>query len=122
MYAVPRRNGNSLPESGPATMATTATAGPASTKDALQRVTATVTPERSPLSGTVDPRSTVPESGLRSGVTVAVTRCSASFVDAGPAVAVVAIVAGPDSGKEFPLRRGTAYIGPVSYTHLRAHE
>jgi S-DNA-T family DNA segregation ATPase FtsK/SpoIIIE len=59
----------------------------------------------------VDPRSTVPESGLRSGVTVAVTRCSTSFVDAGRVVAVVAIVAGPDAGKDFPLPRGTAYIG-----------
>jgi len=63
------------------------------------------------LDRAVDPRSTVPESELRSGVTVAVTRCSPSFVDAGRAVAVVAIVAGSDSGKEFPLRRGTAYIG-----------
>ena len=59
----------------------------------------------------VDPRSTVPESRLRSGVTVALTRCGESFVDVGHPVAVVAIVAGPDWGKEFPLRRGTAYIG-----------
>ena len=73
--------------------------------------TLTVVDERAQLDRVVDPRSTVPESGLRSGVTVAVTRCSESFVDAGPAVAVVAIVAGPDVGKEFPLRRGTAYIG-----------
>src|SRR5665647_3049273 len=111
MYAVPRRSGNSLPRSGPATMATTATAGPASTNDALQRLTLMVVDQRDQLDRAVDPLSTVPESGLRSGVTVAVTRCSASFVDAGPAVAVVAIVAGPDLGKEFPLRRGTAYIG-----------
>ena len=55
--------------------------------------------------------STVPESGLRSGVTVAVTRRSESFVDAGRPVAVATIVAGPDSGKEFALSRGTAYIG-----------
>jgi len=40
------------------TTATTATAGPASTNDALQRVTATVTPERSPLSGMVERGST----------------------------------------------------------------
>jgi S-DNA-T family DNA segregation ATPase FtsK/SpoIIIE len=59
----------------------------------------------------VDPRSTVPESGLRSGVTVAVACHSEPFVDAGCAVAVAAVVAGPDSGKEFPLWRGTAYIG-----------
>ena len=59
----------------------------------------------------LDPRSTVPESSLRSGVRVAVTRRSESFVDAGRAVAVASIVQGPDSGKEFPLWCGTAYIG-----------
>ena len=59
----------------------------------------------------VDARSTVPESGLRSGVTVAVTRRSESFVDHSRPVAVATIVAGPDSGKEFALPRGTAYIG-----------
>ena len=59
----------------------------------------------------VDARSTVRESGLRSGVTVAVTRRSRPFVDAGPPVVVAAVVAGPDSGREFPLWRGTAYIG-----------
>lgn len=74
-------------------------------------LTLTVVDQHDQLDRAVDPRSTIPESGLRSGVTVAVTRCSTSFVDAGPAVAVVAVVAGPDSGKEFPLRRGTAYIG-----------
>ena len=60
---------------------------------------------------TVDARSTVPESGLRSGVTVAITRRSETFVDVGPLVGVAVIVAGPDLGSEFPLRRGTAYIG-----------
>jgi S-DNA-T family DNA segregation ATPase FtsK/SpoIIIE len=74
-------------------------------------LTLTLVNQLNQLDRAVDPRSTVTESGLRSGVTVAVTRCSTSFVDAGRAVAVVAIVAGPDSGKEFPLRRGTAYIG-----------
>jgi DNA segregation ATPase FtsK/SpoIIIE, S-DNA-T family len=84
-------------------------------------------PQRSPSHGTgegdftlslvdqnhraVDARSTVPESGLRSGVTVAVTRRSESFVDVGPCVGVAVIVEGTDLGKEFPLRRGTAYIG-----------
>jgi S-DNA-T family DNA segregation ATPase FtsK/SpoIIIE len=48
---------------------------------------------------------------LRSGVTVAVTRRSESFVDVGRPVAVARIVAGPDSGKEFSLSRGTAYVG-----------
>ncbi|HEX7536925.1 MAG TPA: FHA domain-containing protein, partial [Dermatophilaceae bacterium] len=59
----------------------------------------------------VDPRLTIPESGLRSGVTVTVTRCSEHVVDVGRPVAVALIVAGPDSGKEFPLWRGTAYLG-----------
>ncbi len=59
----------------------------------------------------VDAGSTVPESGLRSGVTVAVIRRSESFVDVGPPAAVATIVAGPDQGKEFTVPRGTAYIG-----------
>ncbi|MEO6144170.1 MAG: FtsK/SpoIIIE domain-containing protein, partial [Dermatophilaceae bacterium] len=59
----------------------------------------------------MDAGSTVPESGLRSGVTVAVTRRSESFVDVGRPVAVATVVAGPDEGKEFALPRGTAYIG-----------
>ena len=59
----------------------------------------------------VDARSTVPESGLRSGVTVAVISGSDSFVDVGRPVAVATVVAGPDEGKEFALPRGTAYIG-----------
>ncbi len=63
------------------------------------------------LGRAVDPRSTIPESGLRSGVTVAISRCSVPFVDVGRAVAVAAVVAGPDFGKDFPLWRGTAYIG-----------
>ncbi|MDQ1537832.1 MAG: segregation ATPase FtsK/SpoIIIE, family, partial [Actinomycetota bacterium] len=59
----------------------------------------------------VDARLTVPESGLRSGVTVAVTRRVESVVDIGLSVGVALIVAGPDAGKELPLWRGTAYIG-----------
>ena len=59
----------------------------------------------------VDAQLTIPESGLRSGVTIAVIRRGHSVLDPGPPVAVARIVAGPDSGKEFPLWRGTAYIG-----------
>ena len=60
----------------------------------------------------LDAGSTVPESGLRSGVTVSLTRRrSESFVDVGRPVAVATIVAGPDMGKEVALSRGTAYIG-----------
>jgi S-DNA-T family DNA segregation ATPase FtsK/SpoIIIE len=60
---------------------------------------------------TVDGRLTIPESGLRSGVTIAITRRSRSVMDVGTPVAAALIVAGPDAGKEFPLWRGTAYIG-----------
>jgi S-DNA-T family DNA segregation ATPase FtsK/SpoIIIE len=59
----------------------------------------------------IDSRLTVPQSGLRSGVTVALTRCDKAVVDVGPPVAVAVAVAGPDSGKEFHLCTGTAYIG-----------
>jgi S-DNA-T family DNA segregation ATPase FtsK/SpoIIIE len=59
----------------------------------------------------VDARSTVPESGLRSGVTVSITPRSEAFVEVGRPVAVATIVAGPDTGKEVALPRGTAYVG-----------
>jgi S-DNA-T family DNA segregation ATPase FtsK/SpoIIIE len=59
----------------------------------------------------VDAGLTIARSGLRSGVTVAVTRRAESDIDVGPPVGVALIVAGPDSGKEFPLWRGTAYVG-----------
>jgi len=58
----------------------------------------------------VDPRLAIPESGLRSGVAVAMSRGGGSGVVGRP-VAVARIVAGPDSGREFALWRGTAYLG-----------
>jgi DNA segregation ATPase FtsK/SpoIIIE, S-DNA-T family len=67
----------------------------------------------------LDPGLTLPESGLRAGVTVAVTRRSQSGADAGPSVAVALVVAGPDSGKEFPLWCGTAYIGREHGVQIR---
>ena len=60
---------------------------------------------------TLDPRTTVTESGLFSGDTVTLVRAGGSFVEAGRAVAMVVITAGPDAGREIPLPRGTAYIG-----------
>jgi len=59
----------------------------------------------------LDVRLTLPESGLRSGVTLAITHRLEPVIDVGRPVAVALIVAGPDSGKEFPLWPGTAYIG-----------
>ncbi|MEP6799619.1 MAG: FtsK/SpoIIIE domain-containing protein, partial [Lapillicoccus sp.] len=60
---------------------------------------------------TLDPRTTLAESGLFSGDTVTLVRAGGAFVEAGRAVAVVVITAGPDAGREIPLPRGTAYIG-----------
>ena len=59
----------------------------------------------------VDPRATIAESGLRSGVHVAVTRRSDGYVDRGRAVAQATVVSGPDTGRQVPLSPGTAYIG-----------
>jgi DNA segregation ATPase FtsK/SpoIIIE, S-DNA-T family len=59
----------------------------------------------------IDPRLTVPDSGLRSGASVAVTRYPGSVPARGRPVALGVIVAGPDSGKDFPVWPGTAYIG-----------
>ena len=70
----------------------------------------------------VDARSTVLESGLRSGVTVSVTRTGESYVDTGPPVALAVIVAGPDHGKEFPLWRGAAYIGRGHGTEIQVSD
>jgi S-DNA-T family DNA segregation ATPase FtsK/SpoIIIE len=62
---------------------------------------------------TLDPRLPVGESGLRSGATVSIGRAGRSYAEpqTGPAVAVVRVVSGPDTGREYPLPRGTATIG-----------
>ncbi|HEX7460559.1 MAG TPA: FtsK/SpoIIIE domain-containing protein [Dermatophilaceae bacterium] len=70
----------------------------------------------------VDARSTVPESGLRSGVTVSIISRSESFVDVGRPVAVATIVAGPDAGKEVALPRGTAYIGRAHGSEIQVSD
>lgn len=59
----------------------------------------------------LDPRATVAESGLQSGMRVTVTRAGEGFVDRGRPAAVAVIRSGPDAGREFPLSRGTAYVG-----------
>ena len=59
----------------------------------------------------LDPRATVAESGLQSGMRVAVTRAGEDFLDRGRPAAVVVIRSGPDAGQQFPLARGTAYVG-----------
>ncbi|MHA3835139.1 FtsK/SpoIIIE domain-containing protein [Terrabacter sp. AAH1] len=59
----------------------------------------------------LDPRATVAESGLQSGMRVSVTRAGEGFVDRGRPAAVAYIRSGPDAGKEFALARGTAYVG-----------
>ena len=59
----------------------------------------------------LDPRATVAESGLQSGIRVSVTRAGEGFVDRGRPAAVAVIRSGPDAGREFPLARGTAYVG-----------
>jgi S-DNA-T family DNA segregation ATPase FtsK/SpoIIIE len=70
-------------------------------------------------SSRVDPALTVPESGLRSGATVAVIRRVEPLVEAGHPIGVVRIVAGPDTGREFPLTRGTVHIGRGQGAEIR---
>ena len=56
----------------------------------------------------LDPRVPVGESNLRSGSIVSIRPVSDVDADtATAAAAVVSVVAGPDTGKEFSLRRGT---------------
>ncbi len=59
----------------------------------------------------LDPRATVAESGLQSGLRVTVSRAGEGFVERGRPAAVAYIRSGPDAGTEIPLSRGTAYIG-----------
>ncbi|MDF2091327.1 FtsK/SpoIIIE domain-containing protein [Knoellia sp. 3-2P3] len=59
----------------------------------------------------LDHRATLAESGLRSGVHVAVSRARDGYADGARAVATAVVTAGPDQGREVPLAPGTAYIG-----------
>jgi DNA segregation ATPase FtsK/SpoIIIE, S-DNA-T family len=61
---------------------------------------------------TLDPAIPLADSGLRSGMTAAVTLTPEAY-DGGPggAVAVVLVTAGPDTGREFVLRSRTTVIG-----------
>jgi DNA segregation ATPase FtsK/SpoIIIE, S-DNA-T family len=65
-----------------------------------------------PRAAVLDPDATVGDSGLRSGMTVAVIAASAAAGPAGTGiVAVLEAVTGPDRGKEFRLPRGTTTVG-----------
>ncbi|MGW5240540.1 FtsK/SpoIIIE domain-containing protein [Monashia sp. NPDC004114] len=59
----------------------------------------------------LDPRATLAESGLQSGMRVTVTRAGEGFVDRGRPAAVAYVRSGPDAGTQVPLARGTAYVG-----------
>lgn len=59
----------------------------------------------------VDPHTTVQESGLRSGAHVSVTRRSSGYQDTEAPIAVATVVAGPDTGREYALQRGTSHVG-----------
>nr|WP_257908784.1 FHA domain-containing protein [Janibacter limosus] len=59
----------------------------------------------------VDPHTTVQESGLRSGAHVSVTRRSSGYRDTEAPIAVATVVAGPDTGREYALQRGTSHVG-----------
>lgn len=59
----------------------------------------------------VDPNTTVQESGLRSGAHLSVTRRSSGYKDTEAPIAMAKVVAGPDTGREYPLQRGTSHVG-----------
>src|SRR5450631_1629133 len=62
--------------------------------------------------GTIDPRMSVLESGIRSGTSVALALASQQYIDNGAApAAVVTVVNGPDAGREFALQRGANLLG-----------
>lgn len=59
----------------------------------------------------VDPNTTVQESGLRSGAHLGVTRRSSGYKDSEAPVAIAKVIAGPDTGREYALQRGTSHVG-----------
>ena len=66
----------------------------------------------SPIERTLDPTSSLTNSGLRSGVTLAVTPSGRQYADTSAShAAVLTVVSGPDEGKEFPLPAGSSVIG-----------
>jgi DNA segregation ATPase FtsK/SpoIIIE, S-DNA-T family len=70
----------------------------------------------------LDPRATVAESGLQSGMRVTVSRAGEGFVDRGRPAAVAVIRSGPDVGQQVPLARGTAYIGRGRGCEVQLHD
>ena len=62
---------------------------------------------------TLEPSTTIVDSGLLSGVHVDVVDASGRFqpVSTADAVALVRVLSGPDAGREFPLGRGSRLIG-----------
>ena len=70
----------------------------------------------------LDPRATVAESGLQSGMRVTVSRAGEGFVDRGRPAAVAVIRSGPDAGQQVPLARGTAYIGRGRGCEVQLHD
>jgi S-DNA-T family DNA segregation ATPase FtsK/SpoIIIE len=68
----------------------------------------------------LDSRTTVGESGLRSGATVTLTRAGEAYQDPqANAAAVVTVVDGPDRGREFGVRVGASIIGRERGSEIR---
>ncbi|MFT3852170.1 MAG: FtsK/SpoIIIE domain-containing protein [Ilumatobacteraceae bacterium] len=57
------------------------------------------------------PEQTLGDAGLRSGDTIALSVAGAGLRPASAAVGTLNVVAGPDAGQQFPLRRGTNFVG-----------
>lgn len=61
----------------------------------------------------IRPEMSIADSHVRSGSTVALTRADGRFIadPAGAATAVVHVVSGPDSGREYSIPPGTSVVG-----------
>jgi S-DNA-T family DNA segregation ATPase FtsK/SpoIIIE len=59
----------------------------------------------------LDAQTTIADGELQAGARVAVTRRSSAYVEPGHSVATAIVTSGPEAGREFPLARGTAYLG-----------
>ena len=74
----------------------------------------------------LSPGTLVLESGLRSGSSVSVAAAARQFADAtefrGPAVAVVRVVGGPETGRTFELPVGASYVGRGAECEIRLED
>ncbi len=72
-----------------------------------------------PREQVIQPDQLLGEVGLRSGDSVAITAVVSPGSDGAPAVGTLTVVSGPDAPNQYPLRRGTNYVGRSRSSDIR---